>query len=157
MEKQLIVVGNSLAFVVDKSLRSQLGISSKTRLRVVTDGVRLIIEPIRKEAKRAVSSHRDLPVKDRCFNAIRVLDALESLGLDEEKFVRLTGHRSNTYRTQLEMGLDDAPGRGLIPLQLAIDRLDACVDVLNTGGSWEQAIQAALSAVPITDAATPRG
>ena len=42
MEKQLIVVGNSLAFVVNKSLRDLLGITSKTRLNVMSDGVRLI-------------------------------------------------------------------------------------------------------------------
>ena len=150
MEKQLIVVGNSLAFVVNKSLHDLLGITSKTRLNVMSDGVRLIIEPIKKEPIRAVSSGRGTPLKVRRVNALRVYDALERLGLDNEKFVRLTGHRINTYRTQVEMGIERPE---LVPVTLAMDRLDVCVDILNTGGSWEQAIEAALSAVPATDTA----
>jgi len=142
MEKQLIVVGNSLALVIEKSLRALLGITYKTRLNVTTDGVRLIVEPIGTEPVRAVSSGRGAPLHVRRINALRVYDALEALGLDNEKFIRLTGSRIWAYRPRLDVGKGDAS------LVVAMDRLDVCIDVLNAGGSWEQAIEAALSAVP---------
>jgi hypothetical protein len=142
MEKRLIVVGNSLALVIDKSIRKLLGITYKTRFNVTTDGARLIVEPVAKEPVRAASSGRGLPLHIRRFNAIRVYDSLVELGLDNEKFIRLTGARIWSYRARLESRLADES------LILAMDRLDVCIDVFNAGGSWEQAMTAALSAVP---------
>ena len=46
MDKTLSSVGNSLALVIDKPIRDLLGIGRRTRLRIVTDGRRLIVEPI---------------------------------------------------------------------------------------------------------------
>ena len=149
MEKRLIVVGNSLAFVIDKPLRAKLGITSKTCLSVANDGVRMIIQPIRKERTLATSARGAAPVSVRRPNGIRVLRALEEQGLDKALFLRLTGFDLLMYGGQLDLGIDRTPRlTNLIPLGFVMDRLDACIDVLNTGASWDQAIQAAITAVP---------
>ena len=95
-----------------------------------------------------ISTQRDRPLRVRRIEALRVYDALEKRGLDDEKYKRLTGHKMSPYRTQLELGIN-APT--LVSLTLAMDRLDVCIDILNAGGSWDEAIDAALSKVP-TDA-----
>ena len=145
MEKHLIAVGNSQALIIEKSLREALGINTKTRLNVITDGVRLIIEPVRIDPLRVVSTERDRPFAVRRVGALMVYDALERRGLDDQKFKRLTGHAISPFRMQLKLGLN-APS--LVPLILAMDRLDVCIDMLNAGATWDEAIDAALSKVP---------
>jgi virulence-associated protein VagC len=151
LEKHLIVVGNSQAIIIDKSLRKQLGISTKTRLNIMTDGARLLIEPIRDDPSSAVSTQRDSPFPVRRIAALRVYDVLERRGLDDEKFKRLTGHKISPFRTQLDYGIN-APS--LVSLTLAMDRLDVCIDMLNAGATWEDAIDAALTQVPTDRAST---
>ncbi len=45
MKKRLQNVGNSLAIVIDKSIREVLGIGRDAILQVSTDGRRILIEP----------------------------------------------------------------------------------------------------------------
>ena len=47
MEKNLIVVGNSLALVIDQPTRRMLNLVRSRKVRVSTDGRRLIVEPVR--------------------------------------------------------------------------------------------------------------
>lgn len=49
MKKNLTVVGNSLGIIIEKPILDLLGISKETQLEMITDGKRLILEPVREE------------------------------------------------------------------------------------------------------------
>lgn len=51
MRKNLSAIGNSLGIVIEKPILELLNITRDTELEVTTDGSRLIIEPVRTEAK----------------------------------------------------------------------------------------------------------
>ncbi len=51
MKKSLSVIGNSLGIIIDKPILDLLGISKETQLEMITDGRRLIIEPIEQEER----------------------------------------------------------------------------------------------------------
>jgi antitoxin component of MazEF toxin-antitoxin module len=46
MQKRLVRVGDSLALIIDKSILSVLNINRMTRLKVLHDGYRLVVEPL---------------------------------------------------------------------------------------------------------------
>lgn len=46
MKKNLITVGNSLGIIIEKPILDLLGISKDTQLEMITDGKRLILEPV---------------------------------------------------------------------------------------------------------------
>jgi antitoxin component of MazEF toxin-antitoxin module len=52
MRKRLSTVGNSLGLVIEKPILELLNITKDTELEVVTDGTRIIVEPIRSKAER---------------------------------------------------------------------------------------------------------
>ena len=47
MVKKLTVHGNSAALIIDKPILRMLRITPKTRLQISTDGVNLIVSPVR--------------------------------------------------------------------------------------------------------------
>lgn len=51
MKKNLTVIGNSLGIIIEKPILDLLGIAKETQLEMITDGKRLIIEPIKEEKK----------------------------------------------------------------------------------------------------------
>ena len=51
MKKNLTVIGNSLGIIIEKPILDLLGISKETQLEVITDGQRLIIEPVKTEER----------------------------------------------------------------------------------------------------------
>ena len=51
MKKNLTVIGNSLGIIIEKPILDLLGISKETQLQVITDGQRLIIEPVKPEER----------------------------------------------------------------------------------------------------------
>jgi len=52
MRKHLSTVGNSLGLVIEKPILELLNITKDTELEVVTDGARIIVEPVRSKAER---------------------------------------------------------------------------------------------------------
>lgn len=58
MGKKLSAIGNSLGLVIEKPILELLGIDRETELEMTTDGVRLIIEPVRERQKRVRASAR---------------------------------------------------------------------------------------------------
>jgi antitoxin component of MazEF toxin-antitoxin module len=52
MRKHLSAIGNSLGLVIEKPILELLNITKDTELEVVTDGDRIIIEPVRSKAER---------------------------------------------------------------------------------------------------------
>ncbi|HEX8704295.1 MAG TPA: AbrB/MazE/SpoVT family DNA-binding domain-containing protein [Myxococcaceae bacterium] len=55
MKKKLTPIGNSLGLVIEKPILELLGIDRDTDLEVLTDGERLVIEPVRQSRKERVS------------------------------------------------------------------------------------------------------
>ncbi|MBK9073003.1 MAG: AbrB/MazE/SpoVT family DNA-binding domain-containing protein [Myxococcales bacterium] len=53
MVKTLRQIGNSQGLILDKAILELLKIDMDTQLEVTTDGTRLIIEPIRTDARKA--------------------------------------------------------------------------------------------------------
>ena len=74
MVKRLQAVGNSSGIIIDKPVLELLRITSETELDVSTDGVRLIITPIRSEGARARkvtrAQARTLAAHDRTFRKL---------------------------------------------------------------------------------------
>lgn len=52
MRKKLSAIGNSLGIVIEKPILELLDIDRDTELEVITDGERLVIEPVRKRGRR---------------------------------------------------------------------------------------------------------
>ncbi|HVU04519.1 MAG TPA: AbrB/MazE/SpoVT family DNA-binding domain-containing protein [Polyangiaceae bacterium] len=76
MRKHLSTIANSLGLVIEKPILELLNITKDTELEVVTDGKRIIVEPIRSKAerdehqrrvatstKKVVARHRELFAK----------------------------------------------------------------------------------------------
>jgi antitoxin component of MazEF toxin-antitoxin module len=70
MIKKLIPVGNSLGIVIDKAILDLLKITPDTSLEISTDGVNLVIRPVRtghagrvQNATRAVIKHHGRTLK----------------------------------------------------------------------------------------------
>jgi antitoxin MazE len=68
MRKNLTVVGNSLGIIIEKPILDLLGINRETQLEMITDGKRLILEPVKDEdrtekikaaTKRVMKNHDD--------------------------------------------------------------------------------------------------
>ena len=53
MRKNLTIVGNSLGIIIEKPILDLLGISRETQFEMITDGKRLILEPVLEENKTA--------------------------------------------------------------------------------------------------------
>ncbi len=73
MRKSLTVVGNSLGIIIEKPILDLLGINRETQLEMITDGQRLILEPvgeIEKADKIKSATHRVMKNHD---NTLREL------------------------------------------------------------------------------------
>ncbi len=53
MRKNLTTIGNSLGIVIEKPILDLLGINKETQLEMITDGQRLILEPVKETQKTA--------------------------------------------------------------------------------------------------------
>lgn len=49
MKKSLTTIGNSLGIIIEKPILDLLGINKDTQLEMITDGKRLILEPVIEE------------------------------------------------------------------------------------------------------------
>jgi antitoxin MazE len=60
MVKKLSVIGNSLGVIFDKPILELLGISKDSKLKISTDGTKIIIEPMSEEEhkKSVLDSHK---------------------------------------------------------------------------------------------------
>ena len=68
MKKNLTIIGNSLGIIIEKPILDLLGINKESELEIITDGKRLIIEPInsnnradkiRAATKRVMKNHKE--------------------------------------------------------------------------------------------------
>jgi hypothetical protein len=138
MVKKLVVVGNSLALVIDKPIRRLLNIGRNTSLRVTTEPRRLIIEPVA-EKPPVPANERD-PFK--VFNLL-----VDQYGMDQRRFTSLHHEpgRMFAYLGWLGAGL----ARNANDEERAtFRRFHACLTALQRLASWDDAITVALHAEP---------
>ena len=72
MRKNLTVIGNSLGIIIEKPILDLLGIGRETQFEMITDGQRLILEPVKiaekvdkiKEATRRVMKNHDITLRE---------------------------------------------------------------------------------------------
>jgi antitoxin MazE len=72
MRKNLTIIGNSLGIIIEKPILELLGISKETQFEMITDGKRLILEPVREEdrnekikaATRRVMKNHDTTLRE---------------------------------------------------------------------------------------------
>ncbi len=137
MRKRLALVGNSLALVIDKSLRDVLGIGRDTILNVSTDGRRIVIEPTGDvHVSRVTATEVDAP---------RVFDTLvRRFNMSPAQFARLAAVpiRIMVYRGGLGIPRDEPT------TDVTMKRLAACLEHLLAKATWDDAIRASVVAVP---------
>lgn len=148
MEKKLIKVGNSVALVIDKSFRDELGIVPTTVVRVVCDGERLIVQ---KSGDRADDKRRAAKMSEE-VRARAIANALiRTYQMSNAALDRLTAawkrgiHRPLLYLGWIEStswdAVSDAERR-------VVRRFEAAYLALRAQRGWEDAIAAALQAEP---------
>jgi bifunctional DNA-binding transcriptional regulator/antitoxin component of YhaV-PrlF toxin-antitoxin module len=150
MEKRLIQYGNSLVLVIDAPIRRLLGIGPNTRLRITTDGERIVVEPIGLIA--AKPSRRGTSLKARRIAVDRTFTELKRRGLDDERFDRLSPMKMLRYHMMLSYSYEAEDGG-----MLTMDRLDTCFECLELGMSWDEAIETALTHLPGPSRAAANG
>lgn len=153
MAKTLQRVGNSLGLIIEAPLRRALGIGTKTKLSMRTDGRRLIIEPLPEVFEREADPDE------------------ERLKLDAKAVARrLMGWfaMSPEHIQQLYPGLShyimyptNADGWGMGRAASGDDvqtmrRMEACLLAKEANKSWEDAIADALQRWPVTCRDSPK-
>jgi bifunctional DNA-binding transcriptional regulator/antitoxin component of YhaV-PrlF toxin-antitoxin module len=145
MQKTLSRIGNSYALVIEKPLRRLLGIHPGTLLKVWTDGRRLVIEPTNDVAPRPeppkpvpVPAPRIVPPATPEFTIGRLLD---HHGMTQEQFDRV----SHKPMRPIQLALVLQGGSTNSEYLGSLRRFEECLRVLDAGGSWDDAIAAALA------------
>ncbi len=67
MKKKLSAIGNSFGIVIEKPILELLKIDKETDLEVTTDGLRLIIEPMRGKKRLGTSAVKVMKKHDSTF------------------------------------------------------------------------------------------
>lgn len=70
MRKRLSAIGNSFGIVIEKPILELLKIDKEMELEVTTDGLRLIIEPIRNKKNLKASAERIMKKHDSTFRKL---------------------------------------------------------------------------------------
>lgn len=68
MIKKLTKHGNSLALLIDKPILELLNITEDTRINIKTDGINIIIEPVR--AQTAIGTISDNPKLQKLYEEL---------------------------------------------------------------------------------------
>ena len=63
MRKHLSAIGNSLGVVIEKPILELLKMDRETELEMTTDGIRLILEPVRGDRKKRLGKAIDRVMK----------------------------------------------------------------------------------------------
>ena len=143
MEKQIVAIGNSLGVIIDRGLCRVLGLSLHSRVRVTTDGRRLVLEP---------SEVNDEPPPSEVVEIRAVVHHIvyvQQLVWTDIQALRPTA--AGRYRTYGELL---AWAEGLDARASALDRAYAsrfavCLRELHQGASTQEAIAAAQREVPL--------
>jgi antitoxin component of MazEF toxin-antitoxin module len=143
-EKRLSRLGNSFALILDRPMLHSLGIGPSSKLRVHSDGQRIIIEAARSKHDPAFASSAAFAIRrDALIQSARFLEAcvgpeaMEALGAGRVHFGRFVSR----IRYQTRSSTTD---------DLVMDRLEHVRFVYESSATAtiEDAVAAALKALP---------
>ena len=104
MKKNLTVIGNSLGIIIEKPILDLLGINRETQLKMITDGNRLILEPVKEADKiaRGWSERGTGTDREGISMPMRVAPAVEyiyneHLGLIGDPWISVTGRNAGSF------------------------------------------------------------
>jgi hypothetical protein len=155
MRKKLTTLGNSLALVIDKPLRKMMALAPGAWVRITTNGSALVVERCEPPSSEAEPEGKPAPVREPpSLLQRRAISTLFELvnrhHMSDVRFRRLCTWDSRFigYLGWLKCtNLAQAT-----PVELAtIDRFEACLRELRAERSWDEAIDAALVAVPLVE------
>lgn len=128
-------LGNSLALVIDKSIRAVLGITRNTVLEVSTDGRRIIVIPL-------ASPEREwTPIGD-AFEIMKEL--VNHYGMRVERFAKLhENERMWSFWAKLHSGQETNDDD-----KETMRRMHHCLGMLRLGAEWDEATREALRMFP---------
>ena len=78
MKKRLTAIGNSLGIVIEKPILELLGIDRETEIEMTTDGVRLVLEPVRRKPSHRVASAVERSMTNHAPTLRRLADLPQS-------------------------------------------------------------------------------
>ena len=160
--KQLIVVGNSLALIIERPILRALHYTRKTKFKIFTDGLRLILEPESEpreappEQGLAVQSAQSgrLSLSVRRASSLTTARELMHRGLNMDRMDRVGAGYTEVLvyveHLQCRETLDPV-------LEMVMDRLEHVVAALTRDEGWDAAISAACLAVPLVPGAGELG
>ena len=145
MDKPVVSVGNSVAVIIEKPLCRMLDIRRGSRVRVTTDGTRILIEPVREQKK---------PAPLEVLDSRGVIQTLVYSDIPTEAITRLhpglPEHRAIVkLKVWGECLTSDSPASDLAYAR----RFRVCLGKRREGATWAAAVDAALAAVPTVPAA----
>ncbi|SRR5258706_2554258 len=154
-EKTLSRYGNSLALVIDKPIRRMLNIGARTKLKLWTDGRRLIVEPLPEvfepdapTAPRPGAPRIDTDGERLKIDAFQVGFSLtRRWGMWQEQFDKLYPRKRKLteYLGWAECFSHQATIEDLETMR----RLEACLLARQGGKTWEEATAVALERHPL--------
>jgi hypothetical protein len=143
VEKQVVAIGNSLGVIIDRGLCRVLGLSLRSRVRVSTDGRRLVLEPV--GANEELPPNETIDIRAVVHHIVYV----QQLPWTDIQKLRPTGAgRYQTYGDLLAWA--DDIDRNASELDRAYaTRFMVCLRELQHGASSEDAIATSLREVPV--------
>jgi hypothetical protein len=143
--KTLCSIGKSKGLILDRPILRLLGIGPRTKLRLCTDGRRLIVEPITEEPPAPTASELD---------ALAVFMALvDRFGMSQSEFDQLHHQKMRIFAYG---GSLQTTTTWTETERATIRRFEACLRALRQGTSWSDAITIALHAEPKPAHAEPK-
>jgi antitoxin component of MazEF toxin-antitoxin module len=139
MEKHIVAIGNSMGVVIDRALCRMLDVRRGSRVRVTTDGHRLLIEPLRDEVKLT-----SLDVVDTRRIAMAIVHSDISAELIGALHPALAGRRA--HANLLVWASRFGPEAPEIE-QMYGRRILLCFEHHRKGESWQQAVARAVAEV----------
>lgn len=150
MRKKLVRMDRGMAVVIEDALLGVIGAQDATELELTTDGVRLMLAPVRDgQCARAVASSDDGFDASDPRESVRVIDELLTRqGLTEEHFRRL--HHFGA-RASLRHHLNYCEGTERFTAHTNIvvaRRLAACLRLRRSGLDWDHVVEQTRRAYP---------
>jgi hypothetical protein len=142
MDKHLVRCGNGFGVLIDKSMRALLDITPRTRLKVYTDGRRLVIDPIREAP--AVTPVEELAV------VATVRELVEYRGFSNAEIAQIHHRHRGPHAAIRSLIWAEALSRDATEVDLATARRFAvCLREVRAGARHAPAIETALREVPL--------
>jgi len=138
MEKHLVRVGNSLGLVIDRAICRLLGLTTNTPLEITTDGLRILIEPLKPRPRKLEQLDLQLVMHELAFRWDMPNEMHQQInpGLGPRGCVRALGWAKHV----------ESPPSAQDALYSARYRL--VLERKRAGDRWETAVDAALAQFP---------